>query len=441
MMDLAQARLRNYLDDLLPQVSLPKQSRKRNSPKEPWTVILTGSTGSLGTNILASLQDLPPSKLRRVYCLNRSEDASQHQADALARRGHKPLDRARIVFLGADFDATAFGLGAATLTTLLAETTVIIHCAWPVDFLAPLEAFRTHLDRLRDLCQLAYRCARQPPLLFLSSLGVAYASDRFHVPEAVPRDFATISGGYSQSKYVAERMVQAYADATSLPAAVLRLGQIAGPVRHPGVWPPREWFPTMLRASRHLGYLPDSLGTHNLIDWIPLDVAARVVVEVADYVMVFNSHEAGRFLVFNGVNPRPVPWASVLRHLGDVALASTGNRAWAEMLRRSAEVDPAGTPGRKLVDFYANLFEPGRQVFVVEKQNLVAASRTARELGPVNREWVLRWLEQWGFRHERKEAQPQAARAQQSHLEFQQGPVYLRAQASSRGKMEIKAKL
>ncbi|KAK3933695.1 hypothetical protein QBC46DRAFT_414566 [Diplogelasinospora grovesii] len=75
-----------------------------------------------------------------------------------------------------------------------------------------------------------------------------------------------------QEKYVAERMVEVYVRSTGLPAAVMRVGQIAGPVHGGGVWPPREWFPTLLRASQHIGALPSKLGRHNDIDWIPVDI-------------------------------------------------------------------------------------------------------------------------------------------------------------------------
>jgi len=431
-MDRAHGQLRTSLDELLPQVNLPKQAHNRGKLQQPWTVLLTGSTGSLGTNILASLQGLPASKLGRIYCLNRSEDAADRQAASLS--AHQSLDRSRVAFLRGDFEDVTFGLDPEILAKLLAEVNLIIHCAWPVDFLAPLESFRPHLDRLRDLCRFACSSPHHPPVLFLSSLGIAYASDNFTVPEAVPDDFSTISGGYSQSKYVAERMVQEYADSTSLPAAVLRLGQLAGPVRSAGVWPHREWFPTLLRASKHIGALPASLGHQNVIDWVPLDIASQIIVELADYVLEFNSHDAGRFLLFNIVNPRPVPWSCVLAHLGDVARASTESQHWVKMLRGSLARD-ASTPGRRLIGFYEKLFEPGRMIYTVHRRNLLAGSRTARGLRPANKEWLLRWLDQWGYRNDGREIQPQRA----TRPDVQ--PVQVQMQASGARISGIKAKL
>ncbi len=82
--------LAQALGEFLPQVRLPRTPFSRLEPSErPWTVLLTGSTGSLGTHLVSALQQLPPGKLAGVYCLNRSEDAREKQSAALSAR-HLP---------------------------------------------------------------------------------------------------------------------------------------------------------------------------------------------------------------------------------------------------------------------------------------------------------------------------------------------------------------
>lgn len=51
----------------------------------PLTVVLTGSTGSLGSYLLDALLAEP--KVAKVYCLNRSHDAGQRQLESMSSRG------------------------------------------------------------------------------------------------------------------------------------------------------------------------------------------------------------------------------------------------------------------------------------------------------------------------------------------------------------------
>ncbi|KAK5239911.1 hypothetical protein LTR16_011367, partial [Cryomyces antarcticus] len=68
-----------------------------------------------------------------------------------------------------------------------------------------------------------------------------------------------------------------------IPATILRVGQITGPVSpayaQKAVWNPRELLPSLIASSRHLRMLPESLGDMDTVDWAPVDVLADVVVE------------------------------------------------------------------------------------------------------------------------------------------------------------------
>ena len=239
----------------------------------------------------------------------------------------------------------------------------------------------------------------------MSSLGIAYASEQQHIEETIFHDL-NLCDGYSQSKYVAEQMLEAYASSTGLPAAVMRVGQISGPIRNGGVWPAREWFPTMLRASRHIGALPTTLGQHNHVDWIPVDIISQILVEITEYVVsaaACPTSQGGEDMcrtpmVFNIANPRTVPFETLLPHfVGRVADNVVPGDEWVWRLEYSAD-RAAGVPGAKLLEFYKRIFTISRPVLATATQNLIAASRTAREMPPVNDRWVLRWLDQWGYR-------------------------------------------
>jgi thioester reductase-like protein len=90
------------------------------------TVILTGSTGSLGSYLLDSL--VRQEHIRKIYCLNRAEDGLAKQKIASGDRG---LDTAawgtdRVEFLHVDLSQPIFGLTRKKYPQLLQETTHII---------------------------------------------------------------------------------------------------------------------------------------------------------------------------------------------------------------------------------------------------------------------------------------------------------------------------
>ncbi len=394
-MDCQKSFMRDVLENFVPQLQLPRRIQLQ-SVEGPWTVILTGSTGSLGTRILSALQVLPAPKLRKIYCLNRSGNAKETQQATFRNFGLPPLDD-RIAFIEASFEPPRLGLSEQTLQRLAEEATVIIHNAWPVNFLASLDDFKPHLEALRDLLHLSYRSLRRPLFLYISSLGVAYSAGLSHITEEIFQDFSNVDGGYAQSKYVAERMVETYARSTDCPAAVLRVGQVAGPVNSGGLWPHREWFPTLLRASQHLRALPKTLGPHDAVDWIPVDILSRIVVDIAEHVTLQTaSPDADCPLVFNIANPERVPFGALLPYLTKVTPYVVGCKEWVRLLQLSAAQNP-GVPGAKLLGFYEAALASGRAPIRTVTRNMIAASEAARCLQAVNGRWLLLWLDGWGL--------------------------------------------
>ena len=64
---------------------LPKPANKiRESPRQE-TVLLTGSTGSLGSYLLENL--CSASTVEKIYCLNRCDDGKERQREANSSRG------------------------------------------------------------------------------------------------------------------------------------------------------------------------------------------------------------------------------------------------------------------------------------------------------------------------------------------------------------------
>ncbi|KAI1801410.1 acetyl-CoA synthetase-like protein [Daldinia bambusicola] len=405
----------------------------------PQSIILTGSTGSLGTYLLAELQAQPESRVRRIFCLNRAADAESKQATALKVRGFPPaqVSSGRVVFLSVkDFGAPFLGLAPKDYGVLLAETTAIIHNAWPVNFLLPLQSFEPSIAGLVNLLELAQNGAQRPAVLFVSSISAAMGAARDVSEEVLPEpEELVLRQGYARSKYVGERILDAWVLAeveNKRRAAVLRVGQVAGPVAAGGVWNPWEWFPSLVRSSKFLGMLPKSLGTSSRIEWVPVDELSKIILEVVDEVTQNKGKDdtsSGKTKqrgakVYNLVNPHAVPFSDLVPALQEKGIAdkTVPLEAWIEALERSTfdqKSSKRDNPATKLLGFYKSIVphhggdgvkrnlsgetknggirgsKGGEDDYTWRVDNTLHASPTARALKPVNTEWMKLWVDRW----------------------------------------------
>lgn len=88
------------------------------------TVLLTGSTGSLGSYILEELYR--NHHVARIICLDRSSNAAARHAETRPKRGLSTLDPGRVAFFRADLSKARLGLEESTYQRLLATVTHII---------------------------------------------------------------------------------------------------------------------------------------------------------------------------------------------------------------------------------------------------------------------------------------------------------------------------
>ncbi|KAI5356517.1 Putative AMP-dependent synthetase/ligase, fatty acyl-coenzyme A reductase, NAD-binding protein [Septoria linicola] len=245
-------------------------------------ILLTGSTGSLGSYLLDALLKCFPTG--RIVCLNRRGGNAERQRKIQESRGLS-LNVSRVEFLESTISEHDFGLSDQALAAL-DGTTHIIHNAWPVNFNLPLGAFEDQLKACLNLVALAQRLPHRVNTTFLSSIGAAnhwaMRGNTGPVPEDKLDDLAvTEKSGYAQSKLVAEHLFEVASKRFQLPTTICRLGQIAGPVRsESGLWSQQEWFSSLLLSSKAMGMLPDSMGAMGRIDWIPVDVLADILTEV-----------------------------------------------------------------------------------------------------------------------------------------------------------------
>lgn len=385
-------------------------------------VMVTGTIGTVGTHLLRALLD--NTSIEQIFCLNRREDGGRSaQVATFAAAGFDAMrlgDNNHVTFLNADLQAPSLGLEGPVYEDLCSKVDVIIHAAWPVNFNFPLIAFRPHLTGLVNL--LAFAAATvasqhdQPcRFFFISSIAAVEGYRSGPVPEEVLTDFS-VSGtlGYGQSKLLAELLLDAAAQrlGESMSTAIIRVGQVAGAVRTPGVWNIHEWFPSMVLSSLHFGQVPDSLGSYfDDVDFIPVDVLAGILTEIA------TSTQAGEVgkkrsgaLVYNLRNPHLAPWRELLAAVTDTPgkqVKTVSPAVWLKTLRASFQELEGDSdlmlknPAVKLSDFFEKLWladtgpSESAPQHSMKINRALEASQTLRSLGPIRLEWMYKWVQEW----------------------------------------------
>ncbi|KIY53550.1 acetyl-CoA synthetase-like protein [Fistulina hepatica ATCC 64428] len=365
-------------------------------------VLLTGSTGSLGTSLLAHL--LTSESVQRVYAFNRPKPGASlvdRQREAFKLRGYDPnlATSPKVVFV--EGRITSQGLEITENNVTLAETirtaiTHIIHIAWRVDWKLSLRSFEDAVAGVRGLVDLALSSPRQipPRLLFTSSVAVVKNfPSSVTVPEAPITDPRIPLGqGYGEGKWVAEQILDAAQRETELRSITIRLGQLSGGVN--GAWNKSDWVPAMIKSSVTLGYMPTLSG---VASWLDVDIAAKALCEARD-----SPHS-----VLHLLHPRPVKWHVIAEACASqLGLQTCAYSEWLNRLESAAdfEIDAerrAAVPALMLLDFFTRCGGEaaedrealGMPRLLIDK--MLTMSVSLRNASPLGSEDVRKWLSFW----------------------------------------------
>ncbi|EFI26844.1 ICS [Coprinopsis cinerea okayama7 len=271
---------------------------------EARVVLITGTTGTLGSHLLLELNQDP--RIQTIYALNRGRRGGKaalvaQQIAVLSDMdidGQALLTSERIVLLEADLSATRFGLSPETFEQMKRSVTHIVHNAWPVHFNLSLESFEPSIRDLRCLIDFVLASPRvdKPKFIFTSTIGVFRGSSTHgeFLEESIPPQVA-VGMGYTESKWVAEEIILEAVRTANLPALVVRVGQLTS--SNGNIWKVGEWFPTLVQGSVLLGCLPQLVGT---ISWLPAKDAAQVIKEYMDHPW--------QDPIVHLVHPTPISW-------------------------------------------------------------------------------------------------------------------------------------
>jgi thioester reductase-like protein len=307
-------------------------------PLHPNAIFLTGATGFSGAYLLEGL--LRKTKAT-VFCLVRADDplrANERLINHLQSFGiwdEAFADRIRPV--AGDLALPHLGLGERQFDDFAAQIDVIYHAAGWINMAFPyLRLKATNVNGTQEIVRLAGHRSTKP-VHFLSSIAVFYSDAHSHAEilreTEIPRYHPSLKGGYSKSKWVADRVL-ANAQARGLPACIYRPVRIMGHSRTGAISDMGDILPQLLKGCILLGKYPD------------FDIEITLVT--VDYVCDAMVHLAGREeswgRAFHLFNPSPIKWSrliSILRDLG-YSLEEVSYDQWWQELTEHAHSNGSG---------------------------------------------------------------------------------------------------
>ncbi|KAF9017319.1 hypothetical protein BDZ89DRAFT_1074872 [Hymenopellis radicata] len=281
-------QMRAMLDFFAPLGSRVPQGQRPLSPAslDGHVVLVTGTTGFLGTGILAKLLDSPD--VRRIYAVNRSSKdgtaLEDRQKAAFEERGYDAmlLDSPKLLLVETSLTERGLGVYSRLEEDIRNSITHIIHNAWRVHFSLPLSSYKSILQGMRVLIDLALCAPNMNRFIFISTISifnnVIVNDPNLPVAETPIDDGAVAIGtGYSESKWIAEQMLYRIAKEFShFRPLIVRAGVISGAPN--GAWNPTDFVPAVVKLSVHseMRCLPEYPGQ---CSWIPLDLTARAIID------------------------------------------------------------------------------------------------------------------------------------------------------------------
>ncbi|MFZ9750204.1 MAG: thioester reductase domain-containing protein, partial [Vulcanococcus sp.] len=244
-----------------------------------------------------------------VYCLVRAESAGSGRARLRSNLEHYDLWQedwaSRIVAVPGDLAQPRLGLESTTWEGLVERISGVLHNGAQLSYVAPYGQLKaSNVSGTLEVLRLA--AAAGAPVEYISSTSV-YEAAAYRGQELDERsDLAEWRGihlGYSQSKWVSERLVW-QAAAEGLPVRIYRPPLIAGHSQT-GAWHEQDFLHRLVRgclALQQAPLLPMEL------DLVPVDYVVNAVGALAwspvDGCDVLHLH-----------HPRPVLWQTFLEGL------------------------------------------------------------------------------------------------------------------------------
>ena len=266
---------------------------------EPRRIFITGGTGFLGAFIIKELLDKTNAD---IYCLVRAENP---EAGSTKLKQNLQLYsiweeqyNTRIIPVLGDLSLPLLGLTPEGFQMLAANIDIIYHSAAMLNYVFPYQALKTaNVLGTQEILRLATQI-KVKPVHYVSSVAVfestAYAG------KVVKEDdkFEHWNGiflGYSQTKWVAEKLVKIAGD-RGLPITIHRPPLIAGDSRT-GISNTHDFINLMAKGCLQMGCFPN---IDYMLDMSPVDYVSQAIVYLS-------LQKSSKGKAFHLQHPEPAP--------------------------------------------------------------------------------------------------------------------------------------
>lgn len=294
----------------------------------PNGIFMTGATGFLGAFLLQAL--LQQSATAKIYCLIRAHNAveAQQKLRTSLEKYLPPAEIAydRIVPVMGDLTRPLLGMDEAQFQLIAQSVSAIYHSGANVNMFYPYTALKgANVGGTQSVIQLA-TTGRFKVLHHISTLDVfeslaRMGTDVFYENDSIAQGDG-ISGGYAQSKWIAEKLVMKAA-AKGLPVCLYRPGMVTGHSQQ-GDSNTNDVLCRFIKSLIQLQAAPDLAMR---VDMTPVDYVSKAIARLS-----YQPEAIGK--VFHIVNPQPIDLKELVATLQarGYAIAPTNYSDWLNQL-------------------------------------------------------------------------------------------------------------
>jgi thioester reductase-like protein len=352
---------------------------------EPTSILLTGATGFLGAFLLQELLDQTTAD---VYCLVRSPDIES--AKARLQNNLESYDLwnehylPRIIPVLGDLGQAKLGLSTEQFEEMASQIDAIYHNGALLNYVYPYSKFKPiNVLGTEEVLRLACT-TKVKPVHHISSVAVFESSAYYGKVVTESDDIDRSEGiylGYSQSKWVSERLVKIAGD-RGLPITIHRPPLVSGHSQT-GLWNTDGFLCRMIKGCIHLGSIMTDLDL--MLDLSPVDYNSRGIVYLSR-----QKESLGK--VFHLQNPHLLHWSDLVDFICSMGypMERVSYEEWQVRLSKARE-----NPLYPLVPFfshkwsdeqltYIELNEQGRRPLISCEETLSALAETSIVCPPLD---------------------------------------------------------
>ena len=302
---------------------------------EPQSFLLTGSTGFVGAHLLHELLEQTHAN---IYCLVRAADAEAAMQKIYQNMSRYQLGSEkwmpRIIPLIGTLSESFFGWNEQKFHELASQIDAIYHNGAWVNFVYPYQLLKpTNVQGTVEILRFAC-CSKLKPVHHISTFSVfpkAAFTQFEQIDESTPLNLSPLLlDGYSQSKWVAERLVME-AQTRGIPANIYRLGHITGHSQL-GICHTSDLLWNQIKSCIQLQIAPT---VNSTIDLTPVDFVSTAIVHLSKKTLPFGH-------IFHLISQDMITWNDIFDHVRTLGypLESRTLDSWRQELLTRAQNDP-----------------------------------------------------------------------------------------------------